>query len=178
MYCIKCGSPTNKIFPKGDNMERDVCNNCSYIHYINPKIIVGVLPVTKQFESILLCKRSINPGNGKWTIPSGFMEINESLEDGAKREAKEEANLKVKLVKLYSTYSITNIQQVYLIYLSKILNSDYAAMDETSQVKLFKISDLPWDEIAFSSVDFILKRYITDYDNDKDFKFHSNYPDN
>ena len=52
------------------------------------------------------------------------------------------------------------------------------AMDETSEVKLFRINDLPWDEIAFSSVDFILKRYITDYDNDKDFKFHSNYPDN
>ena len=178
MYCIKCGSPTNKIIPQGDNKERDVCNICGYIHYINPKIIVGVLPVTKHFESILLCKRSINPGNGKWTIPSGFMEINESLEDGAQREAKEEANLKVKLLKLYSTYSITNIEQVYLIYLSKILNSDYAAMDETSEVKLFKINELPWDEIAFSSVEFILKRYISDYENNKDFKFHSNYTEN
>ncbi|MAV70105.1 MAG: ADP-ribose pyrophosphatase [Candidatus Marinimicrobia bacterium] len=175
MYCIKCGSLTNKVCPEGDNRERDVCNSCGYIHYNNPKIIVGVLPVTKNFESILLCKRSIDPGNGKWTIPSGFMELKESLEDGVQREAKEEANLKVKLLKLYSTYSITNIEQVYLIYLGKILNSDYAAMDETSEVKLFDINKLPWDEIAFSSVSFILNKYITDYEDGKTFKFHSNY---
>ena len=177
MLCIKCGSRTNKLYPEGDNKQRDVCGDCGYIHYFNPKIIVGVLPVTSDFEKILLCKRSIDPGNGKWTIPSGFMELKESLESGAQREAYEEANLKVKLQKLYSTYSITNIEQVYLIYLGKILNTDYAAMDETSEVRLFGIDELPWDEIAFSSVDFILKKYISDYEDGKNFKFHSNYRD-
>ena len=175
MYCIKCGFETKKKCPEGDNRERDVCQKCGYIHYINPKIIVGVLPVDKVYDRILLCKRNIEPGYGKWTIPAGFMEINEAVEEGAKREALEEANLKINILKLYSTYNTPNIEHVYLFYLGEILNEDYAPMDETSEVKLYKLDELPWNEIAFSSVDFILRKYIDDFNDDKNFKFHSSY---
>ena len=88
MYCIKCGNKTNNLLVNGDSMYRDVCTSCNYIHYINPKIIVGVLPC--KDDRVLLCKRDIDPGFGKWTLPSGFMEMGESLEQGAKREAREE----------------------------------------------------------------------------------------
>tara|TARA_B100001250_G_C19588114_1_gene695129 strand:+ start:97 stop:633 length:537 start_codon:yes stop_codon:yes gene_type:complete len=175
MFCIKCGFETKILCPEGDNRERDVCQKCRNIHYTNPKIIVGILPVEKSYERILLCRRNIEPGYGKWTIPAGFMEMNESIEEGAKREALEEANLKINILKLYSTFNTPNIGHVYLFYLGEILNEDYAPMDETLEVKLYRLSEIPWNEIAFSSVDFILRKYIDDFNDGKSFKFHSNY---
>ena len=173
MYCIKCGNLTNNEIPEGDNRYRAVCSSCGNIFYENPKIVVGVLPVLH--DKILLCKRDIEPGFGKWTVPSGFMELNESLEEGALREAKEEANLDIKLLKLYCTYSLPRVGQVYFVYLGKILNDDYAAMDETSEVKLFRYDEIPKDLIAFSSVIFFLERYAEDFNNNKSFLFHSNF---
>ena len=173
MYCIKCGNKTNNLLVNGDSMYRDVCTSCNYIHYINPKIIVGVLPC--KDDRVLLCKRDIEPGFGKWTLPSGFMEMGESLEQGAKREAMEEANLKIKIKKLYGTYSIPKIGQVLFIYLGKISNNDFRAADETSEVSLIRINNIPWDQIAFPSVEFFLRRYVIDYKNGMSFAFHSNY---
>ena len=173
MYCVKCGEKTNNLLVNGDSMYRDVCSACNYIHYINPKIIVGVLPF--KGDRVLLCKRDIEPGFGKWTLPSGFMEMGESLEEGAKREALEEANLKIKIKNLYGTYSIPKIGQVLFIYIGKISNNNFRAADETSEVSLIKISNIPWDQIAFPSVEFFLRKYVIDYKNRKSFSFHSNY---
>ena len=173
MYCIKCGNKTKKTIPTGDNVFREICSSCEYIHYVNPNIIVGALPV--HSGSILLCKRDIEPGFGKWTLPSGFMEMGESLEDGAKREAHEEANLELNIKYLFATYSLPRIGQVYMLYLSEIVNDDYAAMHETSEVKLFSKSQIPWEDIAFSAVTFALENYITDSKNGISGKCHSNY---
>ena len=173
MYCVKCGSKTKNVLVNGDSMYRDVCSACNYIHYINPKIIVGVLPY--KGDRVLLCKRDIEPGFGKWTLPSGFMEMGESLEEGAKREALEEANLKIKIKNLYGTYSIPKIGQVLFIYIGKISNNNFRAADETSEVSLIKISNIPWDQIAFPSVEFFLRKYVIDYKNGRSFSFHSNY---
>ena len=173
MYCIKCGGKTKSDIINGDNIPRNRCEACNYIHYINPKIIVGALPI--RDDKVLLCKRDINPGIGKWTLPSGFMEMGESLEQGAEREAKEEANLKLKLNKLYGTYSIPRIGQVLFIFIANILNEDFRAADETSEVKLFSVSKIPWEKIAFPSVDFFLKNYTKDFLNGKNFLFHSNF---
>ena len=173
MYCVKCGKKTNNLLVNGDSMYRDVCSACNYIHYINPKIIVGVLPY--KGDRVLLCKRDIEPGLGKWTLPSGFMEMGESLEEGAKREALEEANLKIRIKKLYGTYSIPKIGQVLFIYIGKISNNNFRAADETSEVSLTKINNIPWDQIAFPSVEFFLRKYVIDYKNGMSFSFHSNY---
>ena len=173
MYCVKCGKKTNNLLVNGDSMYRDVCSSCNYIHYINPKIIVGVLPC--KGDRVLLCKRDIEPGFGKWTLPSGFMEMGESLEEGAKREALEEANLKIIIKKLYGTYSIPKIGQVLFIYIGKISNNNFRAADETSEVSLTRINNIPWDQIAFPSVEFFLRKYVIDYKNEMSFSFHSNY---
>ena len=101
--------------------------------------------------------------------------MGESLEQGAEREAKEEANLKLKLNKLYGTYSIPRIGQVLFIYIANILNEDFRAADETVEVKLFGVSEIPWEKIAFPSVEFFLKNYTIDYLNGKKFLFHSNF---
>ena len=138
VFCIKCGSKTTLELISGDTISRNICKVCNYIHYVNPKIIVGALPL--KDDKVLLCKRDINPGRGKWTLPSGFMEMGESLEQGAKREAKEEANLKLNLNRLYGTYSIPRIGQVFFIYIANILGDDVKAADETTEVKLFGVS--------------------------------------
>ena len=173
MYCTKCGNKTKKTIPSGDNMAREICRGCDYVHYVNPNIIVGALPI--QSGSVLLCRRDIEPGFGKWTLPSGFMEMGETLEDGAKREAHEEANLELNIKHLFVTYSLPNIGQVYMLYLSEIVNNDYAAMHETSEVKLFLKNEIPWGEIAFSAVTFALKNYIDDLKNGFSGICHSNY---
>jgi ADP-ribose pyrophosphatase YjhB (NUDIX family) len=109
-----------------------------------------------------------------WTIPSGFMELGESLEDGARREALEEANLTFEIIKLYGNYSIPEIGQVLFVFLVTILNKDYAPMDETSEVHLFKIDNIPWSKIAFPSVEYFLKNYVQDHKSNN-FRFHSNF---
>ena len=103
------------------------------------------------------------------------MEMGESLEEGAKREALEEANLKIRIKNLYGTYSIPKIGQVLFIYIGKISNNNFRAADETSEVSLIKINNIPWDQIAFPSVEFFLRKYVIDYKNRKSFSFHSNY---
>ena len=103
------------------------------------------------------------------------MELGESLEDGAQREAHEEANLKLEIKYLQTIYSLPNIGQVYMLFLSKILNDDYAPMHETSQVKLYTFDKIPWDEIAFSSVTFALENYINDQKKGIFSKCHSNF---
>ena len=173
MFCIKCGSKTNNVRLNGESIFRDVCSSCNYIHYVNPKIIVGALPFKNN--RILLCKRDIHPGFGKWTLPSGFMEMGESLEQGAKREALEEANLEISIKMLYGTYSIPEIGQVLFIYIAKILNEDFKAADETSEVRLFDIDTIPWDQIAFPSVQYFLNKYVEDFKNKNNFLFHSNF---
>ena len=115
IYCSNCGGITKSKFVEGDSIKRDVCNICGHINYLNPKIIVGSLPIKNDF--ILLCKRDISPSKGMWTIPSGYMELGESLEAGAMREAYEEANLEYEIIKLYGTYSIPSIGQVLFVYL-------------------------------------------------------------
>ena len=172
-YCIVCGNFVKKVLLKDDSVERFICTTCNHIHYENPKIIVGSLPVKDDF--ILLCKRNIEPAKGKWTFPSGYMEIGESLEDGAKREAYEEARLVYEIIKLYGSFSNPRIGQVIFVYLAKILNKDYKAAAETSEVKLFQLNKIPWDDISFPSVEFFLKRYVADFNDNKKFKFHSNF---
>ena len=175
MFCIKCGNKTTIELIPGDRFSRDVCKVCNYIHYVNPKIIVGALAL--KDDKVLLCKRDINPGKGKWTLPSGFMEMGESIEQGAKREAKEEANLELNLNMLYGTYSIPRIGQVLFIYVANIVNEDFRAADETIEVKLFGVSEIPWENIAFPSVEFFLRNYKRDFSNGRNFTFHSNFLD-
>ena len=93
-YCPDCGDQTFLKSIPNDRLPRNVCQGCHQIHYENPKIIVGSLPILNS--SVLLSKRAKHPSIGMWTIPSGFKELGESLEDGARREASEEANLTLK----------------------------------------------------------------------------------
>ena len=163
-YCSYCGSNRISILiPEGDSNNRIVCKNCGKIHYINPRLIVGCLPV--HDEKVLICKRAIEPCKGKWNLPAGFMELNESAEAGAVRETKEEANAEVDIVRLHCVYSIPQVNQVYLIFLAQLKNLDFSPGIESLEVQLFGKLDMPWDEIGFTSSVFAIKNYFDNLKN-------------
>lgn len=166
-FCSQCGAKVSLQIPENDNRPRYVCDECKAIHYQNPKIVAGVLPIYsdpdgEEEDKVLLCRRAINPRYGLWTFPAGFMENSESIEQAARREAEEEANLLLEDCHLYTIMSVPHINQVCMFFSGKISNNDYAAGVETLEVKLFAERDIPWEELAFSAIAKSLHYYFED----------------
>ena len=159
-YCSACGSTVEISIPAGDNRPRHICVECETIHYQNPKIVAGCLPV--QGSRVLLCKRAIDPQYGKWTLPAGFMENGESLEEAAMRESIEEANASLETLRLYTVISLPHINQVYMMFLADLTDADYSPGAESLDVRLFKEEEIPWDEIAFKTITYTLEAYFVD----------------
>ena len=149
--------PSVHIVPEGDDRPRLTCLDCGYIAYENPKIIVGTVCVWEQ--KFLMCRRAIEPRKGFWTFPAGYLELNETMADGAAREAKEEASAHVKVTGLLGIYEIPRISQVYVIYKAEMEKCFFAAGPESADVQLLEWSDIPWDELAFPSVAWGLARF-------------------
>lgn len=147
--------------PEGDNIQRYVCGECGHIHYANPKIIVGAV-VTHE-DHILLCRRAIEPRKNYWTLPAGFLEEHEAPEDGARREAREEACCEIVLEALLAVYTVSHISQVHLMYRAHLAVPAIAPMiapgPESLEVRLFGWDDIPWDALAFPSVHWALGHY-------------------
>jgi ADP-ribose pyrophosphatase YjhB (NUDIX family) len=146
--------------PSGDNRHRHVCDACGTIHYENPRMVVGCLPVWQ--DKVLLCRRAIEPRYGLWTLPAGFMEKGETTAEGAMRETLEEAGARVEIDSLYTLINIPDIDQVYLLFRARLLDLDYAAGEESLEVALFAEADIPWDRIAFRTVQKTLEHYFED----------------
>lgn len=153
----KQAGPSVRSIPDGDNRERLVCPDCGFISYDNPKIVVGSVAVWD--DKILLCRRAIPPRVGLWTLPAGYLELNETSEAGAAREAWEEARAQIAIDGLLAVYDIPRISQVQLIYRASLLSPDIAAGEESEEVGLFDWADIPWPEIAFPSVEWALAHY-------------------
>ncbi len=143
--------------PVGDDHERLVCDTCGWVHYINPKIVVG--SVCQWQDRILLCKRAIEPRKGFWTIPAGFLEERETLEQGAMREAREEANADITITALLAIYNVPHISQVQIMHVANLNNADVSIGPESEEVALVKWDEIPWNELAFPSVDWALNQY-------------------
>jgi len=137
------------------------------IHYNNPRIIVGCLPIFE--DKIVICKRAIEPCRGKWNLPAGFMENGECAEDGALREMKEETGLDGTIVKLHCVYSIPHVNQVYMIFLTRITDFIVDPGEESLEVSLFDQHDIPWGEIGFTSSVFAIEKYMESI-NHRDFR--------
>ncbi|MEM1436840.1 MAG: NUDIX hydrolase [Pseudomonadota bacterium] len=159
-FCSSCGGPVVLRIPEGDNRERHVCTNCGMIHYINPRIIAGCL-VTKG-ERVLLCKRAIEPRLGYWTLPAGFMENGETVEQGAARETYEEALAKVDIHGLYTVFSLPHISQVYLFFRGELIGEDYGAGPESLDVGLYEEAEVPWEDLAFPVMTRTLRYFFDD----------------
>lgn len=139
---------------------RFVCDECASIHYQNPRIITGCLPFHE--DKILLCKRAIQPRQGLWTLPAGFLENGETNEEGALREMREEANASAEIIHLYTLFCLPHISQVYMFFRARLTDLDYHAGAETLEVRLFSESEIPWDELAFPVIRDTLKFYLED----------------
>ena len=159
-FCANCGHPTTEKIPLGDHQLRRVCTVCTQVHYVNPKVICGALVL---FENkVLLCRRAIEPRYGLWTLPAGFMEISETMEQGAARETREEAEAEVKIEQLYCMYDIPRIGQIYVLFKAELVDGKFGAGDETIESRLFNEDEIPWNELAFPSVERTLRHYFAD----------------
>jgi ADP-ribose pyrophosphatase YjhB (NUDIX family) len=159
-FCSTCGHPVSTKTPEGDHLPRFVCDSCSTIHYQNPRIIAGCIPEWQG--KILLCRRAIEPRRGFWTMPAGFMENGEAVQDAAAREAQEEALADVEIGSLVSIINVIRAHQVHIIFRARLRNTDFGVGPESLEVALYDEQDIPWSEIAFLSVEFALQRYLED----------------
>lgn len=159
-FCSACGAPVTLLVPQGDNLPRAVCTVCQEVHYVNPKIVVGCVPEWQG--RVLLCRRAIEPRKGFWTMPAGFMENGETARDGALRETLEESQAAVEMGELIVLISIPNINQVHMMFRGQLLSDHHGPTTESSEVRFFSEEEIPWDTLAFRTVQHTLKRYFED----------------
>ncbi|MEY4725672.1 MAG: hypothetical protein RLZ36_299 [Pseudomonadota bacterium] len=169
-FCKSCGHAVRYRVPDdGDTRERAVCNSCHTIHYENPLNVVGTVPVWE--DKVLLCKRNIEPRFGKWTLPAGFMELNETVAQGAARETVEEAGAQFEMQELFALMNVTRVGQVHFFYRAQLTSDTFDPGHETQEARLFAEHEIPWDEIAFRTVKETLQHYFADAKKGK-FELH------
>jgi len=160
-HCRECGTAVVYRVPDdGDTKLRAVCPACHTIHYENPLNVVGTVPMLG--DRVLLCKRNIEPRWGKWTLPAGFMELNETTSEGAARETDEEAGAQIEMGPLFSVLNVPRVGQLHLFYLATLQSDQFAPGYETIEARLFTEDEIPWEEIAFRTVRTTLERYFVD----------------
>ncbi len=165
-FCTQCAAPVVSRVPDGDNRPRFVCTQCGSVHYQNPRMVVGCVPEHKG--QILLCKRSIEPRYGFWTLPAGFMELGETLAEAALRETWEEALARVELGPMIALVDVVHAGQVHAFFAATLATPDFGAGEETLDTQLFETADIPWDELAFPSVRLALECYLANRDSGTD----------
>lgn len=148
--------------PEGDDRDRDVCNHCGFVDYQNPRLVVG--SVTSWTDPsgeplVLLARRAIDPGRGLWSLPAGYLETHESLEQGAMREAMEEAGVEVELDAMLAICEIPHISQIQFVFRGALASPLYAAGPESLEVRLFAWRDIPWDSLAFPTIRSVLLQW-------------------
>jgi ADP-ribose pyrophosphatase YjhB (NUDIX family) len=168
-YCSHCGAGLLLRKPDGDERLRHVCDQCGLVHYQNPKIIAGCIPVWEN--SILLCKRAIEPRYGTWTLPAGFMELGETLEAAARRESWEEARTNLAVEGLFAIFNVPHISQVHVYFRARLLDHQFGAGVESLETRLFREHEIPWADISFQTVSHCLRLYLEDHRN-RDFRLH------
>ncbi len=159
-FCPQCGAPVTSKIPEADDRLRFVCNSCATIHYQNPIMVVGTIPETG--DRILLCRRAIEPAMDKWTLPAGYLENGETLQQGAARETLEEAGYQIDDLMPYAITNIVRINQVYIMFRCALAERTGAPGSESLEVKLFRPDEIPWQEIAFRSIHDVLRLYCAD----------------
>lgn len=150
--------------PEGDDRPRKVCRDCGHVDYENPRVIVG--SVCTWGDRILLCRRAIEPRKGHWTLPAGFLEQHESVEDGARREAWEEARAELEIDQVLAIYTVEHISQVQVMFRARLRSPDVSAGPESAEVGLFRWDEVPWDDLAFPSVAWALRHFDASRDRD------------
>lgn len=159
-FCSQCGSRVRLRVPEGDSFPRHVCDSCEAIHYDNPKVVVGCVP--EAGDHILMCRRAIEPRRGYWTVPAGFMENGETLQQGAARETLEEAIATVEIGDLFAIVDVVHAHQVHMMFHAQMVGDEFGAGLESLEARMFLEEEIPWQDIAFPSVRFSLEKWFED----------------
>lgn len=159
-HCKVCGAPVVYRVPADDTRDRAVCTVCGTVHYENPLNVVGTVPFWE--DRVLLCRRNIEPRYGLWTLPAGFMELDETLEAGAVRETIEEAGAEFEVLELFTLLNVVRVGQVHFFYRARLLSTRFEPGPETIEAQLFTESEIPWETLAFKTVKETLKHYFAD----------------
>jgi ADP-ribose pyrophosphatase YjhB (NUDIX family) len=159
-FCPSCGGAVEKRVPEGDHLPRSVCTACGAIHYRNPRLIAGCVP--EHEGRILICRRAIEPRRGYWTVPAGFMEVGETLQQAAARECHEEALALVEVGSPCAIVHVLHAEQVHVLFRARLSHPAFGIGPESLETTLADERDIPWPEIAFASVEFTLRRYFED----------------
>ncbi|WP_206370361.1 NUDIX hydrolase [Solimonas marina] len=160
-HCNACGHAVEFRVPDGDHLPRHICPHCGHIQYINPKVVVGVIPEHADGR-VLMCRRNIEPRLGLWTFPAGYMEASETTAQGAAREAMEEAQVDVHVDGLLMVINVPYVSQVYMIYRGTMRGDHFGPTFESSEVRLMREDEIPWDDIAFPTIWNGLRQFFDD----------------
>ena len=161
-FCPVCGSALEPRVLKATEPERLVCTNhaCEFVFYLDPKIAVGTIIRRPGQSKVILVKRAIEPGYGKWVFPGGYVDRGEEITIAALREAREEAGVDVRLDHLINIYSYAGRAPVIVVYAATMLGGDLAIDDESLEIREFELDEIPWDELAFRSTREALRDFI------------------
>jgi len=157
-FCHQCGGPLRERLVHGEDRPRLVCSQCGFIHYVNPKVVVGAIP--ERAGRALLMRRALEPRYGAWTFPGGFMEVNETAEEAALREAEEEVCLSLKLGPLLGVYSRPGPGILVVVFRARAGSEPPKPGDECLSVAWFRPEEIPWDELAFETTRWALRDWV------------------
>jgi ADP-ribose pyrophosphatase YjhB (NUDIX family) len=158
-FCSNCGTELVSGVPPTEQRERMACPGCGFVAYINPRLVVTTIPVTDAGEAVLL-RRGIEPGYGSWAQPGGFLEVDETVAEGAVRETLEETGLLVEPGELVGLYSRLEAAVVTLVFEARIVGGEARETPEALEVRAFAADALPWDEVAFKTSYFALRDWV------------------
>jgi ADP-ribose pyrophosphatase YjhB (NUDIX family) len=156
-FCPACGRPVEARVLEADHRPRLVCPE-GHVTWRNPRVVVGAVPV--QAGTVFLARRAIEPALGKWTYPGGFLEVGESAQEGARRETEEETELRIEVGRLIGVYSRPHAGIVSIVYEADVVGGSPQPAAETSEVRAFGPDEIPWDELAFSTVESALRDWV------------------
>jgi ADP-ribose pyrophosphatase YjhB (NUDIX family) len=160
-FCPKCGGSLDSRILKENEPERLVCRLCDFVLFLNPKVAAGTL-----FElegRLVLLKRGIEPGYGKWVFPGGFVDRGETVVEAAIRETREEANVEVRVRELVDVFSYSGSPIVVVVYAADVVSGQPRAADESLELQAFGPAEIPWEELAFPSTRDALRAYVRRY---------------
>jgi ADP-ribose pyrophosphatase YjhB (NUDIX family) len=158
-YCSRCGSPLHFGEVAGEDRDRLVCQACGFVAYVNPRLVVSTLPITDDGRIVLL-RRGIEPGLGLWAQPGGFLEIDETVTEGAVRETLEEVGLVVRPGEIVGLYTRLEAAVVVLVFEASIVGGEFRTSVEALEVRAFPPDQIPWSGIAFSTTMWALRDWV------------------
>lgn len=157
-YCPRCAGELESRRLKASEPERLVCGRCGYVFYLDPKL--AACTISELDGGIVLLRRSIEPGRGKWVFPGGFVDLGEPVHEAAVRETREEANLDVSLIGILDVYSFPSYEVAVVVYAAEVKGGELRPDDEASEARCFRPEQIPWEELAFDTTRAALRDYV------------------